>query len=95
MSTELEDAWSAYRRHDWGRAHELFTRARAEEPLSTVALAALSDAAWWLGNTDESLAISEELYRIHLGERQLSQAARVAMEYGVPLLSPRRSDGRV
>ncbi len=82
MTESLKAARDAYGRHEWVRAYEDFRRARAEVALGPEDLAALGDAAWWLGLTDESLAISSELYRLHLRERNTSQAARLAMEVG-------------
>ena len=82
MTAALQEAHEAYRRHDWVRAHTAFKLAQAEHALAPEDLSALADAAWWLGRTDETLAISTELYRHHLRAHQRNQAARLAMEIG-------------
>lgn len=66
----------------WEDVHRRLSAARAHGQLEAGDLAALADAAWWLGHTDESLACSEELYRRCLQDDQLAMAARVAIEVG-------------
>ena len=82
MTAALQEAREAYRRHDWVGAHAGFRQAQAQHVLAPEDLSALADAAWWLGRTDETLAISTELYRQHLGADRRNQAARLAMEIG-------------
>jgi DNA-binding CsgD family transcriptional regulator len=45
-------------------------------------LAAYADAAWWLGRNDESLELSEQVYRRCLQGERSAMAARLAVEIG-------------
>jgi DNA-binding CsgD family transcriptional regulator len=78
----LEQGRRAYAQGRWADAHRQLSAARAQDELEADDLAALADAAWWLGHTDESLACSEELYRRCLQGEQSALAARVAVEVG-------------
>ncbi|MCC5951442.1 MAG: response regulator transcription factor [Acidimicrobiia bacterium] len=73
---------AAHREHRWDDAYQDFHAVAAVEPLTPTDVAALADAAWWLGRTDESLGLSEEVYRHHLAGEEVSQAARLAIEIG-------------
>jgi len=75
----LQAARDAYRRRDWPGARERFTAARAAGELAAEDLEAFSDAAWWLGEVDESLAVLEEAYRRHLDEGRPRSAAMAAI----------------
>jgi DNA-binding NarL/FixJ family response regulator len=75
----LQAARDAYRRRDWPGARERFTAARAAGELAAEDLEAFSDAAWWLGEVDESLAVLEEAYRRHLDEGRPRAAAMAAI----------------
>jgi ATP/maltotriose-dependent transcriptional regulator MalT len=78
----LQRARDAYARGRWDLAHDGFRDAAAAGPLDLDDLAAQADAAWWLGRTDESLALSEEVYRRCLQGEQTSTAGRLAVEIG-------------
>jgi DNA-binding CsgD family transcriptional regulator len=78
----LERARDAYARGRWDLAHEGFAEAAAAAPLDLDDLAAQADAAWWLGRTDESLTLSEEVYRRCLHGEHASTAGRLAVEIG-------------
>lgn len=82
MAELLEQARDAYARFRWDDAYRHLRAAAEQEPLDAEDLAALADAAWWLGHTDESLALSEEVYRHHLHGAHVPQAARLAIEIG-------------
>jgi ATP/maltotriose-dependent transcriptional regulator MalT len=82
VGQSLEEGRQAYAQGRWEDAHRQLTAARAQAELAAEDLAALADAAWWLGHTDESLACSEELYRRCLQGEQSALAARVAVEVG-------------
>jgi DNA-binding NarL/FixJ family response regulator len=75
----LQAARDAYRRRDWPGARERFTAARAAGELAAEDLEAFSDAAWWLGEVDESLAVLAEAYRRHLDEGRPRSAAMAAI----------------
>ncbi len=78
----LDQAREAYAGHRWGAAHEGFAAVAATVELDTPDLAAFADAAWWLGRTDASLELSEQLYRRCLQGDQAPAAARLAVEIG-------------
>jgi DNA-binding CsgD family transcriptional regulator len=78
----LQRARDAYARGRWDLAHEAFTDVAAAGPLDLDDLAAQADAAWWLGRTEESLALSEEVYRRCLQGEQTSTAGKLAVEIG-------------
>ena len=78
----LDQAREAYASHRWDAAHEGFAAVAATAELDTPDLAAFADAAWWLGRTDESLELSEQLYRRCLQGDQAPVAARLAVEIG-------------
>ena len=78
----LDRARAAYRAYQWDDAYHQFRAAAADEPLEATDVASLADAAWWLGRTDESLELSEQVYRHHLHGSHVPQAARLAVEVG-------------
>lgn len=80
MTSTLEAARQAYGRRDWVRAYDAYQSASRDGALPVDDLAAFADAAWWLGRTDETLALSEQAYRLHLDGRRVDQAARQAMD---------------
>jgi DNA-binding CsgD family transcriptional regulator len=85
-SEVLEEARVAYRSRDWPRAYELYTRAReAAGPLPTEDLASLSDAAWWLGHTDDFLGTGEACFRRYLDTDRPRDAAMTAVELAIAL----------
>ena len=78
----LGEARAAHRRGAWAAAYQLFAEVRASRRLATDDLAALSDAAWWLGLIRETLEVSEECHHRLLEEGRLEEAAMVALENG-------------
>jgi DNA-binding CsgD family transcriptional regulator len=77
--TALAAARSAYARRDWPAAREGF---RAAHPLATLTpedLGAWSDAAWWLGDTEESLAVGRQAYEGHRRAGAPREAATAAL----------------
>jgi ATP/maltotriose-dependent transcriptional regulator MalT len=77
----LERARAAYAACRWEEAYGDFTSVLPRAELSTEDLAAQADAAWWLGRTDESLDLCEEVYRRHVDADE-PLAARLAVETG-------------
>ena len=79
----VTDARAAYARGDWRAAYDALARER--DDLDPAALAMLADAAWWLGDSPESMAVSEELYQRLLAAGSDAEAAdralRLAMEW--------------
>ena len=82
MTAGLQEAREAYADGRWDRAHARFAAVAAEADLDVEDLAAYADAAWWLGRTDESLALSEEVYRRCLQGERAPAAAQLAVEMG-------------
>lgn len=72
-------------RRDWRAVHAGLSGAR--DGLSTSDLGLLADAAWWLGDSPESMEVSEEVYRRLLAEGEADRAAdralRLALEWMV------------
>lgn len=81
-ATALQAARDAYAEFRWDVAYERFRDVASTEDLDTQDLAALADAAWWLGRTDESLALSDQVYRRCLQDQAFPLAARLAVEVG-------------
>lgn len=79
----LDQARESYAQCRWDEAYGCFHAARQQAELDPDDLAALADAAWWLGRTDESLSLCEQVYRRYLHGEHTSQAARVALETGI------------
>jgi DNA-binding CsgD family transcriptional regulator/tetratricopeptide (TPR) repeat protein len=82
VAAGLERARDDYARGRWDLAHAAFAEASTAGTLDLDDLAAQADAAWWLGRTDESLALSEEVYRRCLQGEQTATAGRLAVEIG-------------
>lgn len=82
QATVLAEAREAYAGSRWEVAYRRFHEAAGEADLAADDLASLADAAWWLGRTDESLNLSEEVYRRCLHGDEAPAAARLALEVG-------------
>ena len=80
-------------RHDWAGARERFTAARTAEELAAADLDALADAAWWLGEAEEAVAVFEAAYRRHLDDGRPDRAAMAAI--GIAVTHLLRGDGVV
>jgi DNA-binding CsgD family transcriptional regulator len=78
----LLQARRSYARGQWDLAHTGFAEVAATDHLEVDDLAAYADAAWWLGRNDESLELSERVYRRCLQGEQTAVAARLAVEIG-------------
>jgi DNA-binding CsgD family transcriptional regulator len=78
----LEQARQAHARQQWDVAYARFAEVASGDHLDVDDLAAFADAAWWLGNTDRSLELSEQLYRRCLQGHHTPAAARLAVEIG-------------
>src|SRR5919197_1567361 len=76
----LAAARTAFAARRWADAHHGFVTARQESPLDADDLASLSQAAWWLGLMDESLAAGEEAYRLYLDASNNRRAAYRAFD---------------
>ncbi|MBB5999881.1 response regulator transcription factor [Streptomonospora salina] len=82
MEAPLEQARDAYADLRWHDAYVQFRAAREAGELGVDDLAALADAAWWLGRNDESLTLSERVYRCRLQHDDAARAAQLAVEVG-------------
>ncbi|MFW6091223.1 MAG: LuxR C-terminal-related transcriptional regulator [Actinomycetota bacterium] len=82
MTSLLERARDAYANSRWAEAYEQYRTVNEGEGLGDDDLAAFADAAWWLGRNDESLALSEQVYRRYTEAGEVRRAARMAIEIG-------------
>ncbi|MGH9010109.1 MAG: hypothetical protein ACRDYF_09725 [Acidimicrobiia bacterium] len=76
----LAAARTAFAARRWADAHDRFLAARQEAPLDADDLSALSQASWWLGLMDESLAAGEEAYKLYLEASNNCRAAYRAFD---------------
>ena len=76
-SEELGAAHSAFTRRDWRVAHDVLSKFR--DGLTTPDLERLAEAAWWLGDLPDAMAVSEEVYRRLMAAGHLAQAADRAL----------------
>ncbi|MCO6010767.1 LuxR C-terminal-related transcriptional regulator [Actinoallomurus purpureus] len=76
---ELEAARSAFERRAWLDAWSGFDKARESEPLSADDQHTLAEAAWRVGEIDESLAAFTDAYRLYQREGRPRPAAMTAM----------------
>ncbi len=84
-SGPLAAAREAYARREWARAREGYNAARAQGDIPADDLYALADAAWWLGDAEETLSAGEEAYRRYLHGERPRQAAMAAVGIAVSL----------
>jgi DNA-binding NarL/FixJ family response regulator len=82
VAAGLQQARDAYARGRWDLAHAGYAEVAATGHLEVDDLAAYADAAWWLGRNDESLELSEQVYRRCLQGERAPAAARLAVEIG-------------
>ena len=75
----IEAAQVAFGCRDWAVARDRFRAARDVGVLGADDFFALAEAAWWLGEIDESLAAFEQAYRRYLQAGQPRRAAMAAM----------------
>ena len=82
-SDPLAPARTAFARREWRTAHDALAGSR--DGLATADLELLAEAAWWLGDSPESMSVSEEVYRRLLADGKGHQAAdralRLALEW--------------
>jgi class 3 adenylate cyclase len=77
-STVVE-ARSAYERHDWRRAVELYRKSlSAGERINATDLERLGKACWWVGNREGCLDAHERAYGEYLREGDRQKAAKCA-----------------
>lgn len=82
----LRQARAARADQRFGAAFDAFTRADRLGDLSTDDVLAWSDAAWWLGRSDEALALAERGHRELVARRETVRAAKEAIGLGFLLL---------
>lgn len=84
-STTVATARAAYARRDWRTAYDRLTDVR--DDLATPDLELLAEAAWWSGDTPESMAVAEELFQRLIAEGRPDDAAdralRLALSWAV------------
>ena len=75
----IEAARDALRRHAWGDAFDLFTRAEAEskDGLSGADLESLAEAAFFAAKADARLGIKERAFKAYQSESDPIRAAYV------------------
>ena len=76
----LAAARTAFVARQWVDAHDGFLAAQQEAPLDADDLNALSQASWWLGLMDESLAVGEQAYQLYLDASNNRRAAYRAFD---------------
>ena len=72
--------------HRFAEAHDAFTRAQRHGELSTDDVLAWSDAAWWLGHSDQALELAELGHQRLLDDGLPVRAAMEAMSVGFLLM---------
>ncbi|MDQ3663951.1 MAG: hypothetical protein M3353_04735, partial [Actinomycetota bacterium] len=78
----LDQARRAYRAGNFDVAYGRLHAAREKAGLGSEDLDLLADAAWWLGMSSETVAITEEVHRRFLGEGMVERAAMNALGLG-------------
>ncbi len=76
----LQAGRQAVQRHAWREALDLFKEADKDGGLSGDDLAALSQAAWWMGQIDDCISARERAYAAYMNEGKPRRAAMVALE---------------
>ncbi|MGP4032181.1 LuxR C-terminal-related transcriptional regulator [Pseudarthrobacter sp. 1C304] len=79
----LATARTAYARGDWHAAYLQLGQARSLSELDTADLSLLGRAAWWLGQVQESLEISEDVFYRFQDDGDASDAAMKALHLGL------------
>jgi len=75
----LTSGRDAFAREAWAEAVEVFTAAEEEESLGPDDLVRLSNAAWWIGQADESIDALERAFRGYVDGGDRAAAAIVAV----------------
>ncbi|ASN19737.1 helix-turn-helix domain-containing protein [Arthrobacter sp. YN] len=76
---QLAEARAAFARGDWDAARRTMERAAEEFPLSLDDQEILARSAWWLGDVQGSMALSEDVFRGLVAGKQLQAAAKSAL----------------
>ncbi|WP_250444814.1 helix-turn-helix transcriptional regulator [Actinotalea sp. C106] len=77
---ELVTARAAYTRGDWQVAYGTLTRLREVQSLEPADLALLGGAAWWVGQTQESLEVTEHAFTLMERDGDTAGAAGRALD---------------
>jgi len=80
IDSSLETGREAIRRHDWRKAHDLFTAADLAGGLVPADLEMLADAAWWTGRLGACITARERAYTAYVQATSNPQAAMVAIQ---------------
>lgn len=75
----LDQARTAYARRDFDTAYHRLAEVGPER-LEADDLGTMADAAWWMGLTSETIALTEEVYRRYLRDGHVDRAALGAIE---------------
>lgn len=79
----LATARTAYARGEWDRAVREYSRIHAAEGLALEDLDRLGSSLWWVGETAESLVISEDVYHRYEDSGEDARAAMKALKLGL------------
>lgn len=79
QAPDLAAALTAYQECRWDAAHEQLRGLLDAEDADPRHLEALAEAAWWVGNIDDTIAAQERAYRVYSEGGQDVEAARVAV----------------
>jgi tetratricopeptide (TPR) repeat protein len=74
----LEEGRAALQRQAWAEAYDLLGRADGDDPLGPEDLVLLSDAAYWVGEAEESIRHQERAYKAFLDCSQKNRAGLMA-----------------
>ncbi|YCH09517.1 helix-turn-helix transcriptional regulator [Arthrobacter sp. alpha11c] len=84
---QLSEAREAFARGEWDVARRNLERAAEDAPLSSPDLEILSRSAWWVGDVQRSMSLSEEIFHRLDDDHQTQAAARTAltlsMQWGI------------
>lgn len=80
---DLDAARLAHQQRDWPRARDAFLAAGDDKPLDADDLLALSNALWWLGEMDESMANTDAAHKQFLSEGRPHEAAGAALDLAI------------
>jgi class 3 adenylate cyclase len=78
-ASDLDQGLDAMARNDWGQAYELLRPLLADAEARPEDLEALTDAAWWVGQIDDSISAGERAVSLYTAMGRGVDVARVAI----------------
>jgi class 3 adenylate cyclase len=80
IDDHLPSAREALKLHDWSRAFELLTAADSQASLGAEDLESLGDAAWWIGQPEDSIGARQRAYAGYIETGNEPRAAFMAVQ---------------